>query len=313
MFGAPSAGVAQRPAAPVVGYLGPSLSVRQHWLAAFRKGLGAEGFVEGQNLTIEFRDAGSSDERLPDLAADLVRRRVAAISTTGPPAALAAKRATQTIPIVFVSGGDPVQMGLVTSMSRPGGNLTGVFFQFTELVAKRLALLHELAPRTKRVAVLVNPTNPATAAPTVQDIGVAGRALGLEIQVFNGSTGGEIDAAFDAIERWRADAVFIGPDPLFNSQRPQLVTLAARRGLPASYFVREFVEAGGLMGYGPDVVESYRLAGTYVARILKGAKPGDLPVVQPTKYELVINLKTAKALGLTVPPLMLELADEVIE
>src|SRR5262245_58426213 len=218
----PLAARAQQLTIPVVGFLGPTLDTRQHWLAAFRKDLVAEGFVEGQNVTIEYRSADSGAEGLPELAAHLVRRQVAVIFASGPPAALAAKRATLTIPIVFVSGGDPLQMGLVSSFHRPGGNVTGFYFLASELVAKRLALLHELLPRAKRVAVLVNPTNAATAEPTVRDVAVAGRALSLDIRVFNASTSEEIDAAFSG---WRPEALFVGPDPIFNTEREQLVTL----------------------------------------------------------------------------------------
>ena len=300
-------------AVPVVGFLGPALITRQHWLTAFRRGLGTAGFIEGQNVTIEYRSADGGTDELSELASELIRRQVAVIFALGPPAALAAKRSTQAIPIVFLSGGDPVQMGLVSSFHRPDGNVTGFYFLVTELVAKRLALLHELLPRAERVAVLVNPTNAATAEPTARDVAVAGRALSLDIQVFNASTREEIDSAFAAFLRWRADALFVGPDPLFNTERAQLVTLAARHALPASYFQRDQVEANGLMSYGPDYAESYHQAGVYVGRLLKGARPADLPVQQPTKYELVINLKTAKALGIEVPPTLLARVDEVIE
>ena len=309
----PIAARTQQLTMPVVGFLGPALNTRQHWLAAFRRGLGVEGFVEGQNVMIEYRSAEGGAEELPELAADLVRRQVAVIFAMGPPAALAAKRATQTMPVVFVSGGDPMQMGLVSSFHRPGGNVTGFYFLLTELVAKRLALLHELLPGARRVAVLVNPTNAATADPTVRDAAAVGRALRLDIQVFNASTSGEIDAAFAALTRWQPEALFVAPDPLFNSQRAQLVTLTARHALPASYFQRDHVEASGLMSYGPDFADFYVQAGAYVGRVLKGARPADLPVQQPTKLELVINLNTAKALGLTVPPTLLARADEVIE
>ena len=304
---------AQQVVEAVIGFLSPALATRQHWLAAFRRGLGTEGFIEGQNLTIEYRSDDGGAEGLPELAADLVRRQVAVIFASGPPAALAAKRSTQTIPIVFLSGGDPVQMNLVSSFHRPDGNVAGFYFLATDLVAKRLALLHELLPRAKRVAVLVNPTNAATAKPTAHDVAIAGRALSLNIEIFNASTVGEIDAAFAAFSGWRAEALFIGPDPFFNTERAQLVTLAARHALPASYFQRDHVEANGLMSYGPDYAESYHQAGVYVGRLLKGARPADLPVQQPTKYELVINLKTAKALGIEVPPTLLARADEVIE
>ena len=309
----PLATRAQQPKMPVIGFLGPALDTRQHWLAAFRSGLGAEGFVEGQNVTIEYRSANGGTEGLPELAADLARRQVAVIFASGPPAALAAKRATQTIPIVFLSGGDPVQMGLVSSFHRPGENVTGFYFLATELVGKRLALLHELLPGAKRVAVLVNPTNAATAEPTVRDVAIVGRALSLDIQVYNASTSGEIDKAFAAFSIWRPEALFVGPDPLFISERAQLVTLTARHALPASYFQRGHVEAGGLMSYGPDFADFYVKAGAYVGRVLKGTRPADLPVQQPTKFELVINLKTAKALAIVIPPAFLARADEVIE
>jgi putative ABC transport system substrate-binding protein len=296
----------------VIGFLGPALETRRHWIAAFRRGLEGEGFFEGQNTTIDYQ---SADRRvtLPELAAELVRRQVAVIFASGPPAALAAKRSTQSMPIVFVSGGDPVQMGLVSSFHQPTGNVTGFYFLLTGLVAKRLALLHELLPRGKRVAVLVNPANVATAEPTKRDSAVASRELGLDMQVFNASTSEEIDAAFAAFSSWRPEALFVGPDPLFNTEREQLVALAASHTLPVSYFQRDHVEAGGLMSYGPDFADVYRQAGAYVGRVLKGARPADLPVQQPTKFELVINLKTAKALGLDVPPMLLARADEVIE
>ena len=249
----------------VVGFLGPALATRQHWITAFRRGLGAEGFIEGQNVTIDYHSADDGAERLPELAAELVQRQVGVIFASGPPAALAAKRATQTIPIVFVSGGDPVQMGLVSSFNQPDGNVTGFYFLATELVAKRLALLRELLPRAKRVAVLVNPTNAATADPTTRDVAAAGRALSFDIQVFNASTSQEIDSVFTALSDWRPEALFVGPDPLFNTERAQLVTLAARHTLPASYFQRDHVEADGLMSYGPDFADSYhRLASTSV-------------------------------------------------
>jgi putative tryptophan/tyrosine transport system substrate-binding protein len=304
---------AQQPAMPAVGFLGPVLATRQHGVFAFRGGLGTEGFIEGQNVTVEYRSADGGADGLLELASELVRRPVAVIFASGPPAALAAKRSTQTVPIVFVSGGDPVQMGLVSSFHRPDGNVTGFHFLGAELVAKRLALLHELLPRAKRVAVLVNPTTAATAEPTARDVAVAGRVLGLDVRLFNASTGGEIDAAFAAFSSWLPEALLVAPDPLFNTERARLVTLAARHSLPASYFQRDHVEAAGLMSYGPDFAHHYRLAGGYVGRLLKGARPTDLPVQQPTKFELAINLKTAKALGLEVPPTLLARADEVIE
>jgi putative ABC transport system substrate-binding protein len=301
-----------QPVMPAVGFLSPPLTARQHWLAAFRRGLGAEGFIEGQNVTIDYRSADDA-EGLRELAAELVRRQVAVIFASGPPAALAAKYSTQTIPIVFLSGGDPAQMGLVSSFNQPERNVTGFYFLATELVAKRLALLREILPRAKRVAVLVNPTNSSTAEPTARDVVVAGRALGFEIQVFNAGSSQEIDSAFTALAAWQADAVFIGPDPFFNTERDKLVALAARYALPASYFQRDHVEANGLMSYGPDYAASYQQAGIYVGRLLKGVRLADLPVQQPTKLELAINLMTAKALGLAVPPTLLARADEVFE
>jgi putative ABC transport system substrate-binding protein len=311
----PFAARAQQPARPTIGYLSfPAIEARPHLVIAFRKGLGAEGFVEGQNVMIEYRSADGKADQLPELAADLVRRRVAVIAATGgPPAALAAKRATQSIPIVFTTGADPVQLGLVPSINRPGGNITGVYFLLTELVAKRLELLHELAPRIVRLAVLVNPANASEAEPTVRNATAAGRALGIEIQAFNASSSGEIDAAFAAMVSWRADAVFIGPDPFFATRNPQFFALAARHALLVSYTNREPSEDDGLISYGPNRADDYAQVGVYVGRILKGDKPGDLPVMQPTKYELVINLKTARALGLTVPPALIARADVVIE
>jgi putative ABC transport system substrate-binding protein len=309
----PFAARAQQQATPVVGFLGPALDRRQHWLAAFSTGLGAEGFVDGQNVRIEYRSADGGAKGLPELAADLVRREVAVIFASGPPAALAAKRATPTIPIVFLSGADPVQMRLVSSFHRPAGNVTGFYFPVTELPAKRLALLHELVPMARRIAVLVNPADTSTADPTMRDTAVAGHALSLDIEVFKASTSADIDAAFAALARWRPDALLIGSDPLFNTERAQLVALAARHALPTSHFQRDYVEAGGLMSYGPDYADSYRQAGAYVGRILKGARTTELPVQQSTKLELVINLKTAKAFGFEVPPTLLARADEAIE
>jgi putative ABC transport system substrate-binding protein len=309
----PPAARAQQQLTPVVGFLGPALDTRQHWLAAFRTSLGAEGFVDGQNVRIEYRSADGGAKGLPELAADLVRREVAVILASGPPAALAAKHATPAIPIVFLSGVDPVQMGLVSSFHRPGGNVTGFYFPVTELPAKRLALLHELLPMARRIAVLVNPADAATADPTMRGVAVAGRALSLDVEVFNASTSAEVGAVFAALSKWRPDALLVGSDPLFNSERAQLVALAAHHALPASYFQRDFVEAGGLMSYGPDYANSYRQAGAYIGRILKGARTTDLPVQQSTRLELVINLKTAKVLGIDVPPTLLARADDVIE
>jgi putative ABC transport system substrate-binding protein len=298
----------------LIGYLSVQATAeRPDYVAAFHNGLAAQGFVEGQNLTIEYRAADGQAERLPGLAADLVRRGVAAIATSGgPPAALAAKRATETIPVVFASGGDPVQLGLVSNFSRPDKNLTGLYFLFTDLVAKRLALLHELLPKAKRVALLVNPSNPAEAEPTVRNATAAARELDLDVKVFNANLQ-SMDGALADLLSWRADAIFVGPDPSFSSQPRRLVDFEARHALPASYFIRNFVEAGGLMSYGPDAVENQTQLGIYIGRILKGEKPRDLPVVQPTKYDLVINLKTAKALAIEVPAQLLARTDQVIE
>ena len=298
---------------PLVGFLGPALDRRQHWLASFRTGLGAEGFTDGRNVRIEYRSADGGAEGLPALAADLVQQGAAVIVASGPPAALAAKRATPIIPIVFMSGADPVQLGLVSSFHRPDGNLTGFYFQVTELPAKRLALLHELLPMARRIAVLVNPAYAATAVPTMRDTRVAGHALSLDIEVFNASNGEEIGATFAALSKWRPDGLLIGSDPLFNTEQARLVALAAHHSLPASHFQRDYVESGGLMSYGPDYADTYRQVGAYVGRILKGARTTDLPVQQPTKLEMVINLKTAKSLGLDIPATLLARADEVIE
>ena len=305
---------AQQSAMPVVGWLNPQpLATSRKHFGGFRKGLGEAGFVEGKNVMIELRPADGRSERLPELADDLVRRGVAVIMAGSPPAALAAKRATQTIPIVFTSGADPVRIGLVSSFNRPGGNVTGFHIQFSQVVGKRLSLLHEMVPRAARIAVLVNPAHPSDAEQTVRNATEAARALGLDIKVFNATTIGEIDAAFAALVAWRAGAVFVGPDPFFASRNAQIVTLAARHMLPTSGPNRRLVEAGGLMTYGSDISDMYRRAGLYVGRILKGEKPADLPVQQPTKFELVINLKTAKKMGLTIPPSILYRADKVIK
>jgi putative ABC transport system substrate-binding protein len=273
---------------PVVGWLNPQpLSSSRQLLDGFRKGLGEAGFVKGKNVMIELRPANGKRGRLPALADDLVRRGVAVIMAGSPPAALAAKRATQTIPIVFTSGADPVKIGLVSSYNRPGGNVTGFHIQFVQLVKKRLSLLHEAVPQAARIAVLVNPANPSAAVPTVRDATETARALGLDLKVLNAGTVGEIDTAFAALVAWRAGAVFVGPGPFFSSRSAQIATLAARHVLPTSDHRRRFVEAGGLMSYGPDLPDLYRRAGGYVGRILKGEKPADMPVQQPTKFEMV--------------------------
>jgi len=302
---------AQQPVVPIVGFIN-SGSPLASWSNAFRKGLNETGYVEGKNATVEYHWLDGQFDRLPPLLADLVRRRVAVIATPGSNyAAQAAKAATATIPIVFSVGQDPVKLGLVHSLARPGGNATGFNFFVGELVAKRLGLLHDLMPKAVRVAVLVNPA--ANAEATVRALSEAAPALGLQIRVLKASTSREIEAAFATIAREPTDALFIGNDAFFASRRLQFAILAARQGIPATHSSREAVEAGGLMSYGTDIIDMYRLVGAYVGRILKGAKPADLPVVQSTKFELVINLITAKALGLTVPPTLLAIADEIIE
>jgi len=303
---------AQQPAMPVVGWLSPQpLNASQHFIDSFRKGLGEAGFVEGKSVAIELRPGGG-DQSLQERADDLVQRGVAAIMAGPPPAALAAKRATQTIPIVFTSGADPMKIGLVSTFNRPGGNATGFHIQFIQLVEKRLALLHEMVPQAARIAMLVNPANPE-AETTVRNATKTARALGLDIKVFNANTAGEIDTAFAALVAWSAGAVFIGPDPFLFRRNAQIATLAEHHVLPTSSMERGFVKTGGLMSYGPDLQDLYRRAGLYVGRILKGEKPADLPVQQPTKFELVINFKTAKALGITIPPSILLRAKEVVE
>ena len=311
----PLAARAQQAAMPVIGFLDPrSPDALADRLRGFRQGLKDAGFVEGQNTAIEFRWAENRTDRLPELAADLVRRQVAVIVTPGGLAsALAAKAETTTIPIVFVVADDPVRLGLVASLARPDGNLTGINFFSGELTAKRLELLRELVPATTRVAVLVNPANAANAETASREAETAARATGLQIRVFNASTSREINAAFATFVRERPDALFVGNDAFFNARRVQLVLLAGRHGVPAIYSDREYAEAGGLMTYGSNIVDVYRQVGVYTGRILKGAKPADLPVVQSSKFELVINAQTARMLGLTVPPTLLARADEVIE
>jgi putative ABC transport system substrate-binding protein len=305
----------QHAAMPVIGFLNSQSPVGYaEPLRGLRQGLKEAGYVEGENLTIDYRWADNQMERLPELAADLVRRRVAVIVTTGgPSSAFAAKAATATIPIVFNIGDDPVRVGLVASFARPGGNLTGVSFLGIELTAKRLELLRELVPGAARVAVLVNPADAAVVQATLRDTEAAGRAMGLQIQVFNADTAAEIETAFESMARERPDILFVAPTPFLVVRRVQVVQRAAFHRIPATYPLRDFAEAGGLMSYGASLRDAYRQVGAYAGRILKGAKPADLPVVQSTKFELVINHPTARMLGLTVPPTLLAGADEVIE
>jgi putative tryptophan/tyrosine transport system substrate-binding protein len=306
---------AQQTAMPVVGLLDQrSPEELADRLRGFRQGLRDSGFVEGQNVAIDYRWAENKLDRLPDLAADLVRRQVAVIATTsGVSPTLAAKAATTTIPVIFVVGDDPVKLGLVANLARPTGNLTGINFFSGELGAKRLELLRELVPRATRVAVLVSPANANYAETTINEVGTSAHSMGLQIQVLKASTVFEINAAFATFAGARPDALFVGHDPFFNSRRTQLVQLAARYAIPASYSARDFAEAGGLMSYGASIADAWRQAGSYVGSILKGAKPVDLPVVQSNKFELVINNQTATMLSLTVPPSLLAIADEVIE
>ena len=308
----PLAARAQQATMPVIGFLdADSAAERTAQLAAFRKGLAEGGYQEGRNVALEFRWAEGQYGRFGELAADLVRRRVSVIGTpASATAALAAKAATSTIPIVFGTGGDPVKEGLVSSLNRPGGNATGVNFFTVELAAKRMQLLRELVPAAKRVAVLVNPTDPE-GHQAVRDIEAA--VGGQQVLVSEVATGRDIDAAFASMAREKADALFVAPGTFFNTRRVQLAVLAARHVLPAIYPTRAYSEVGGLISYGPDVLDAFRQVGAYAARILKGAKPTDLPVMQSTKFELVINLNTARALDLEVPPALLATADEVIE
>jgi len=312
----PLAARAQQPAMPVIGLLGAisSPDTDADNLRAFRQGLKDNGYVEGENVAILYRYAQNQMDRLPELAAELVRRQVAVIAAVhGPPAAFAAKAATTTIPIVFTVSEDPVRTGLVASLARPGGNLTGINFLSQELAAKRLELLRELVPGATRVAVLVNPANAGQTDATLRDVQPAARAIGLHIQVLSANTNGEIDAAFATFERERPDALFIGSSAYFTSRRVQLVQLAARYTMPTAYVGRQYVDIGGLMSYGANLADVWRQLGVYTGRVLKGAKPADMPVVQASKFELLINHQTARMLRLTVPPTLLTAADEVIE
>ena len=310
----PFAARAQQPAMPVIGYLDPrSPDAISERLRAFRQGLKETGHVEGENVAIEYRWAENQLDRLPVLAADLVRRQVAVITPAGIPSIFAAKAATSTIPIVFMTGDDPVRVGLVASLARPGGNLTGIGFLTTELAAKRLELLRDLLPKAARVAILVNPASAAQTEGTLREVEPAARTMGLQIQVFNANTNREIDAAFESMARERPDALFVATTPFLNARSVQLTQLANFHRLPTIYGLREHAEAGGLMSYGTNLADAYRQVGVYIGRILKGAKPADLPVMQASKFELVINAATARMLGLTVPEKLLVAADEVIE
>ena len=311
----PLAARAQQPAIPVIGFLDARLpDAMTDRLRGFRQGLGEAGYVEGDNVTILYRWAENKVDRLPELAAKLVRRRVAVIiGSGGIPAIMAAKAATATIPVIFIVSEDPVRLGLVKSLARPEGNLTGINFFNSELVAKQLELLRELVPQAAAVAVLVNPASPNTSETTLRDSEPAARAMGLQIKIMRASAGREIDAAFATLAQERPDALFVGNDAFFNSRRVQLVQLAAHHRLPAIYSGREYSEIGGLISYGTNVGDAYHQVGLYAGRILKGAKPSDLPVVQSSKFELVINHQTARTLGLAVPDKLLVAADEVIE
>jgi putative ABC transport system substrate-binding protein len=305
---------AQQAAPPVIGFVsGGSAEILGGYEAAFRKGLGETGHVDGQNVTVEYHWLEGQFDRLPALMADLVRRRVAVIATGNTAASISAKAATATIPIVFGVGEDPVKLGLVASLARPGGNATGINAFLVEVTAKRLEILHELVPKAVRVAVLLNPANGPNAEATLRALLRAAPVMGMQIRILNASTIGEIDAAFATLARERPDALFVATDTFFGGRRTQIATLAARDMIPAEYTVRDHVVVGGLMSYGTDNADRLRQMGVYTGKILNGTKPADLPVVQATKFELVINLKTAKALGLTIPETLLATADEVIQ
>jgi putative ABC transport system substrate-binding protein len=310
----PLAARAQQPAMPVIGFLSPaSLGQVSHQISVFRQSLAEAGYVEGQNVMIDYRFAEGRFDRLPELAADLVGRQVAVIVCAGTaPTALAARAATSTIPIIFGVGDDPVKLGLVASLARPGGNATGVNFLISGLGAKQLGLLHELVPAATRVGLLVNPSNPASES-IPSDVTAAASTIGAQIDVVHARDSSEIEAAFAALVRNKVGALLVGADGLFFSKRVQVVTLATRYGIPAVYSLREYAEAGGLMSYGTSLTEVYRQVSYYTGRILKGAKPADLPVVQSTKFEFVINLPTVRAFGIEIPPMLLARADEVIE
>jgi putative ABC transport system substrate-binding protein len=305
---------AQQPAIPVVGLIRDgSADANARYVVPFRKGLNETGYIEGQNVTVEYHWLEGQYDRLPALMTDLVRRQVAVIATPGNADTSAAKAATATIPIVFAVGEDPVRLGLVASLARPGGNATGINFFTQEVVAKRLRLLHDFVPKAVRIAVLLNPANASIAETTLREAHEAAPTIGLQIQVLNASTIGEIDAAFTTFAHERPDALFVAADAFFLDRRAQLATLTARYGIPATYGNRDIVAVGGLMSYGTDLADVFHQVGVYTGSILKGAKPADLPVLQSTKFEFVINLQTARALGIEVPPAVLAIADEVIE
>ncbi len=311
----PLAAQAQQPTMPVIGFLDSrSSDAMAGRLGGFRQGLKDVGFTEGENVRIVYRWADNRVESLPELASELVRQQADVITTTGGPAsALAAKAATTTIPIVFLVGEDPTRLGLVSSLARPSGNLTGINLYTNELEAKRFELLRQVVPKGARIAILVNPADATNTENTVRDVSVAARTANLQIQVFSASTPREIDNAFAAMGQERPDALYVGAFAFFNTRRVQLAQLAMFHRLPSSFAFRDSAEAGGLMSYGPSIVEAYRQWAAYAGRILKGAKPADLPVMQASKFELVINLPTARLLGLTLPPMLVALADEVIE
>jgi putative ABC transport system substrate-binding protein len=311
----PLAARAQQSAVPVVAFInGGSADASARFVIAFRKGLNETGFVEGQNVAVQYHWLEGKYDQLPALVADLVRRQVAVIATPGSvPAALAAKAATATIPIVFSAAEDPVQIGLVASLARPGGNATGINYFAREVVAKRLRLLHDLLPKAARVAVLLNPKNAGSAEATLRGVQEAAPALGLQIQILNATTVAEINAAFASFARERPDALFLAGDGFFTDRRVQFATLTARDKIPATGATSDFVKAGGLMSYGADLTETYRQTGVYTGRILKGEQPADLPVLQSTKFEFVLNLQTAQALNIEVPPGVLSIVDEVVE
>jgi len=310
----PLAARAQQPAMPVIGFLGTgSPEVLADRLRAFRQGLSEAGYVEAENVAIVYRFAENQTDRLPELAADLVRRKVAVIATGGPPATFAAQAATASIPITFLVADDPVRLGLAVSLSRPGSNMTGINVFNAEVAAKRLELLRDLVPGVARIAVLANAADATMMETQLRDVDTAARAMALHMQTLKADTSGEIDAAFKTFGRERPDAVFVTTSPFLNGRRIQLAQLAAFHHLPATYALRDYAEAGGLMSYGSNIVDGYRQVGIYVGRVLKGAKPTDLPIVQASKFELVINMQTARMLDIVVPPTLLAIADEVIE